>query len=182
MLNFVKKHISNYLISNNLKSNKRNVNNTLFNFSEIDRIGILFNGSEKKNNIIIKETISYFSSKKISCEALGFVNNKRMYEHNLTSLNTDFFNLNDCSFLGTPKSNNSLSFINNHFDVLINISNENHFLYDYIVTKSNAKLKIGHTNNKYYDLTIRSDINNVGNFVKEVIFYLELINSNNEKY
>ena len=71
MLNFVKKHISNYLISNNLKSNKRNLNNTLFNFSEIDRIGILFNGSEKGNNIIIKETISYFSSKKIFILNLG---------------------------------------------------------------------------------------------------------------
>ena len=181
MFSFVKKHISNYLINNNLKSIQKKSKATLFNFSETEKIGILFNGSEKKNNIIVKETINYFSNKNISCEALGFVNNNKMYEHNLTSLNVDFFNLNDCSVFGVPKSNNLISFTKKKFDILINIANENHLLYDYIVTKSRSKLKIGHANNKYYDLIIKSDINDVGNFIKQVIFYLELINSNNEK-
>ena len=181
MFTFIKKHFSNYLINNNLKSIQKKETPTLFNFSKTESVGILFNGSEKKNNVIIKETIKYFSNKKISCEALGFVNKKKMYEHNLTSLNVDFFNLNDCTFIGLPKSNNLISFIDKKFDILINIANENHFLYDYIVTKSDSKLKIGHTNNKYYDLVIKSDKKNVGNFIKEVIFYLELMHSNNEK-
>jgi len=181
MFTFIKKQVSNYLINHNLKSIQKKETPTLFNFSETESIGILFNGSEKKNNIIIKETIKYFSDKKISCEALGFVNKKKMYEHNLTSLNVDFFNLNDCNILGIPKANNLISFTKKKFDVLINIANESHFLYDYIITKSNSKLKIGPTNNKYYDLIIKSDINDVGSFIKEVIFYLELIHSNNEK-
>ena len=179
MLHFVKKHISNYLINNNLKSIKKNKQAEFFNFSNTNKIGILFNGSEKKNNIIVKETIKYFSNKNISCEALGFVNRKRMYEYNLTSLNIDFFNLKDCNFFGIPKSNNAVSFIKERFDVLINLSNENHFLYDYIVTKSKSKLKIGHSNSNYYDLIIKSDFNDAGTFIKEVIFYLELIHSNN---
>ena len=181
MLGFVRKHISNYLINKNLNSIKKNQKTRFFKFSQIKEIGILFNGSDKKNNIIIKETINYFSNKKIYCEALGFVNNKKMYEHNLTSLHIDFFNLNDCDFFRIPKSRSTTSFLNKKFDILINISDESHFLYDYIVTKSKSKLKIGNGDSNYYDLIIKSDKNNVGNFIKEVIFYLELINSNNEK-
>ena len=64
-----------------------------------------------------------------------------MYEHNLTSLNIDFFNLRDCNLLGMPKSNNIKSFINKEFDLLINLSDENHFIYDYIVTNQVQNLK-----------------------------------------
>ena len=181
MIKLIKKYISDYIIKNNLNSNSRIKLNRLFSFSQTKNIGIIFNGTKKDNNIIIKQTIKYFSKLNISCESIGFVNKKKMYEHNLTSLNIDFFNLRDCNILGIPKSNNIKSFINKEFDLLINISDENHFIYDYIVTKSSSKFKIGHSNNKFYDLVIKTENNKTDELVKEIIFYLELINSNNEK-
>lgn len=181
MIRLLKKHISNYVINNNLSSNSRRKTNILFSFSNTKRIGIIFNGSKKNNNIIIKESIKYFYKLNINCEAIGFVNKKKMYEHNLTSLNIDFFNKSDCNILGIPNSNNIKSFINNKFDLLINISDESHFTYDYIVTKSKSKLKIGHSNNKYYDLVIKTEKISTAELIKEIIYYLELINSNNEK-
>ena len=77
MIKLIKKYISDYMV-NNLNSNSRIKVNRLFSFSQTKNIGIIFNGTKKDNNIIIKQTIKYFSKLNISCESIGFVNKKNV--------------------------------------------------------------------------------------------------------
>ena len=105
-------------------------------FSKTKKIGILFNGCKKENIELIRHLIDYFKGKGVSCEALGFVNQNKMNDFNLASLNIDYFNAKDCNFFGFPNTDNVNNFISEKFDIIINLSDEENLMYDYIVSHS----------------------------------------------
>ena len=71
----------------------------------------------------------------MSCEALGFVNQNKMKDFNLASLNIDYFNSKDCNILGFPNTDNVNNFISEKFDLIINLSEEENLMYDYILER-----------------------------------------------
>ena len=73
------------------------------------------------------------------------------------------------------------NFTSEKFDVLINISEEENLIYDYIISHSSAKFRIGKKNHQLYDLLINTKTDLSKDFVSEVIFYLDLISKNNEQ-
>ena len=169
-----------YSVNGSLK-NRNRVNAKPFQtFSKTKKIGIIFNGFLKENIDVTRQLIDYFKEKGISCEALGFVNKTKMNEFNLASLNIDYFNLKDCNFFGFPKSDKVSNFTIEKFDVLINISEEDNLIYDYVASRSSAKFRIGKNNNELYDLLINVKSKLSKDFVSEVIFYLDLISKNNQ--
>ena len=168
-------------IQRGLKNHKKINSQPFFSFSKTKKVGIIFNGLKKENTDITRQLIDYFKTKGISCEALGFVNQKKMNEFNLASLNVDYFNLQDCNFFGFPKSDKVNNFTSEKFDFLINIAQENNLIYDYLVSHSSAKFRIGKNNEKLYNLLINTKSNLSKDFVTEVIFYLDLISKNNEQ-
>ena len=180
----MKKTIQSFFLKQAIRKfvfNKKNINNKFFfNYNRTKKIGIIFNGRERKNIDITRQLIDYFKEKNISCESLGFVNETRMREFNLASLNMDYFNLKDCNFFGFPKVDKVINFNSKKFDVLINISDEKNLIYDYIVSQSHAKFRVGKENCELYDLLINTKSNDSKNFVSEVIFYLDLISKNNQ--
>lgn len=172
---FLKQAIRNFVI------NKKNINHKFFfNYDKTKKIGIIFNGRERKNIDLTRQLIDYFKEKNISCEALGFVNDTRMREFNLASLNMDYFNLKDCNFFGFPKVDKVINFNSKKFDILINISDEKNLIYDYIISKSLAKFRVGKDDCELYDLLINTKSGDSKDFVSEVIFYLDLISKNNQ--
>ena len=148
--------------------------------SKTKKIGIIFNAHKKQNIELIRHFIDYFKAKGVSCEALGFVNQNKMNDFNLASLNIDYFNSKDCNFLGYPNTDNVNNFISKKFDIIINLSDEENLMYDYIVSHSSAMFRIGKSNINLYDLVINLKINQLKDFITEVIFYLDLISKNNE--
>tara|TARA_B100001057_G_C22865053_1_gene956112 strand:- start:1253 stop:1801 length:549 start_codon:yes stop_codon:yes gene_type:complete len=149
-------------------------------FSKTKKIGIIFNAYKKENIELIRHFIDYFKTKGVSCEALGFVNQNKMKDFNLASLNIDYFNSKDCNFLGYPNSDNVNNFISEKFDIIINLSDEENIMYDYIVSHSSARFRIGKSNINLYDLVINLKTSQLKEFITEVIFYLDLISKNNE--
>ncbi len=149
-------------------------------FSKTKKIGIIFNAYKKENIELIRHLIDYFKAKGVSCEALGFVNQNKMKDFNLASLNIDYFNSKDCNFLGFPNTDNVNNFISEKFDLIINLSEEENLMYDYIVSHSSARFRIGRSNINLYDLIINFKTNHLKDFITEVIFYLDLISKNNE--
>ena len=180
----MKKSLQNFFLKSSIKrllKNKNKVKEEPFRtFSKTKKIGILFNGFLKENIDVTRQLIDYFKEKGVSCEALGFVNKPKMDEFNLASLNIDYFNLKDCNFFGFPKSDKVSNFTIEKFDVLINISEEDNLIYDYVVSRSSAKFRIGKNNNELYDLLINVKSKLSKDFVSEVIFYLDLISKNNQ--
>ena len=180
----MKKYIQTFFLKQSIKSflsnKKKRVFKSFQTFYKTKKIGIIFNGDIKKNIDITRQLIDYFKEKGISCEALGFVNKVKMNEYNLASLNIDYFNLKDCNFFGLPKNDRVMNFTSEKFDILINISDENNLIYDYLVSHSSAKFRVGKDNNDLYDLLINAKNNDSKDFVSEVIFYLDLISKNNQ--
>jgi len=173
---FLKSSVNNFEKSKNIAKIK-----PFQTFSKTKKIGIIFNGFLKENIDVTRQFIDYFKGKDISCDALGFVNKKKMNEFNLASLNIDYFNLNDCNFFGFPNTDKVRNFVSEKFDILVNISEEEHLMYNYIVAHSLAKFKIGKNNNILYNLLINTKSKLSQDFVSEVIFYLDLISKNNTK-
>ena len=103
-----------------------------------------------------------------------------MKDFNLASLNIDYFNLKDCNFLGYPNSDNVNNFTSEKFDIIINLSDEENLMYDYIVSRSSARFRIGKSNINLYDLVLNLKTNELKDYITEVIFYLDLISKNNE--
>lgn len=149
-------------------------------FSKTKKIGIIFNAYKKENIELIRHFIEYFKAKGVSSEALGFINQNKMKDFNLASLNIDYFNLKDCNFLGYPNSDNVNNFTSEKFDIIINLSDEENLMYDYIVSRSSARFRIGKSNINLYDLLINLKTNELKDYITEVIFYLDLISKNNE--
>ena len=149
-------------------------------FSRTKKIGIIFNAYKKENIELIRHLIDYFKAKGVSCEALGFVNQNKMKDFNLASLNIDYFNSKDCNIFGFPSTDNVNNFISEKFDLIINLSEEENLMYDYIVSHSSARFRIGRSNINLYDLVINFKTNHLKDFITEVIFYLDLISKNNE--
>ena len=180
----MKKSLQTFFLKSSIKrllKNKDKINVKPFRtFSKTKKIGIIFNGFLKENIDVTRQLIDYFKEKGISCEALGFVNKPTMNEFNLASLNIDYFNLKDCNFFGFPKSDKVSNFTIEKFDVLINISEEDNLIYDYVVSRSSAKFRIGKNNDELYDLLINIKSKLSKDFVSEVIFYLDLISKNNQ--
>ena len=181
----MKKSLQAFLLKHSVNRSEKNRNKinvkSFQTFSKTKKIGIIFNGFLKENIDITRQLIDYFKEKGISCEALGFVNKTKMNEFNLASLNIDYFNLKDCNFFGFPKSDKVSNFTAEKFDILINISDEDDLMYDYVVSHSSARFRIGKNNNALYDLLINTKSNLSKDFVSEVIFYLDLISKNNQQ-
>jgi uncharacterized protein YueI len=92
----------------------------------------------------------------------------------------------ELNFFYLPVSNESNTFINNRFDILIDINFKKVFSLDYISALSKAAFKVGlfedQHNESPFDLMmeIKNPVN-VDDYLNQIIQYLEMINSGTVK-
>ena len=182
MLSSIKLKMANYILSKHISTNVRQAD--LVTLSKAKRIGILFDAKSVDAVSQIKLLLNYFLKKNIDVEILGFVKDNKMDSHHLSTLHINYFNLNDVSLFGIPKSKKTNDFLIKPYDILINLSLDNSFATKYLSFKSNAKFKIGvfrkHEFLKY-DLSFKLKIKSINYMIEQLTYYLELINKNNEK-
>ena len=107
-----------------------------------------------------------------------------MEDFHLSTLHFNYINLKDLSFWGVPNSTVVERFFSKEFDMLINLSLSNSFCTKYVTLNSKSKFRVGvfSQNNKLrYDLMFNLKIKSLDFFIKNVIYYLEMIDKNNEK-
>ena len=183
MLNKVKLQISNYILRRRILQLKRFPKLTPL--SQTKKIALLFDAQSNQSIKELKFFIKYFLKLNIDVDALGFVNSRKKEAIHISTLHVNYFNLNDLSFFGVPKSSKINSFLLKNYDVLINLSTENSFPTKYLALISKSSCRIGvDTLDNYvnYDLIFRLKIKSLGYFIENLIHYLELIDQNhNEK-
>ena len=106
-------------------------------------IGIIYNATEYVSFEIIKNLAKDLAhdSKKIS--VLGYVDSKKLIDNYLYRKGFDFFSKNELNWYFKPVSPVVDQFITEPFDILINLSLEDHFPIRYITTLSPAQFKAG---------------------------------------
>jgi hypothetical protein len=116
---------------------------TLCTLSEAKNIGIIYDATEYISFEIVRDLVKQLSNNSISISVLGYVDSKKLIDHYLYRKGFDFFCRNDLNWYYKPLSSQTEQFINEPFDILLNLSLDYKFPIQYISSVSKATFKTG---------------------------------------
>lgn len=131
---------------------------SLCTLSEAKNIGIIFNATEYVSFEIVRDLVKLLSNNSISISVLGYVDSKKLIDHYLYRKGFDFFCKNELNWYYKPVSSQTEKFINEPFDILINLSLDYKFPIHYISSASKASFKTGRYSSTDTSLDFMIDI------------------------
>jgi hypothetical protein len=111
--------------------------------SEAKNIGVIFDATEYISFEIVRDLVKQLSNNSISISVLGYVDSKKLIDHYLYRKGFDFFCRNDLNWYYKPVSSQTEQFMNEPFDILIDLSLDDQFPIQYIISASKATFKTG---------------------------------------
>jgi hypothetical protein len=129
------------VLANKIKNRGREV--VVCNIQEARHIGIIYNASEYVSFELIRNLVKKLTSASAKVNVLGYVNSKELIDHYLYRKGFDFFSRNNLNWYYKPASETTEQFIRERFDILLNLSLEDHFPIRYITALSAALFKAG---------------------------------------
>lgn len=180
MIKGIKQFFGTRLIRQQLALQKRNLQQAKFSFDEAKTVGILFDAANPDDFELVKRYVVYLREHRKKVKVLGFFSNKQIPALTYSKLEYDFFTLKELNWFGKPTTHILDNFINEEFDLLIDLNIHDHFPLKYIATVSKAKFKVG----KYseadlgiYDMLIDSDnTKTLKYFLRQVDTYVAMMN------
>ncbi len=127
------------------------------NLRDARRIGILYTLEDVPDYERVSEFVARLQGEQKEVKALGFVRNKNLVQRFLPKLSYDFFTRRDLTWFYKPIHRQVRDFIDKEFDLLIDLSLQDHFPLKYISGLSKALCRVGkfsEENTEYYDLMI----------------------------
>ncbi len=113
------------------------------NIKDARNIGIVYNATEYVSFEIIRNLVKELSHGSRKVTVLGFVDSKKLIDSYLYRKGFDFFSRNELNWYYKPISPSVNQFIEEPFDLLINLSLEDHYPIQYITAMSKATFKSG---------------------------------------
>lgn len=130
-----------YFLKKGIESIDRN--RKLVNINSAASVGLLFELTDESVYYRLQKYMQQFQEKKIKVKALGYASNKQVTNHFLPVLAFDFFDGKQLNWFFIPKAVCVQDFIENDFDICINIASERAFPLKYIAGLSRSRLKVG---------------------------------------
>jgi hypothetical protein len=123
------------------------------------KIGLIFNATETSIFDPIKNFIEYLTNKNIEVFPLGIVNSNTLVDQYLFRKGYYFLTRKQLNWYYKPTDPYVETFINQPFDILIDLSIEQYYPIQYLAGLSKAKFKIGiySSNNEIHDFMINID-------------------------
>lgn len=137
----IKARIGRKMIAGKAGDADRKIN--LCTLSEAKNVGIIYNATEYISFEIVRDLVKQLSNNTLSISVLGYVDNKKLIDSYLYRKGFDFFCKNDLNWYYKPVSTQTEKFINEPFDILINLSLDYQFPIHYISSASRAAFKTG---------------------------------------
>jgi hypothetical protein len=165
---FLNKELSMFSRSRNFKG-----------FTNSRSIGIIFNATDKENFELVKKYVVYLRECQKKVKALGYFHLKDIPDIKYSKIEYDFFSKKDLNWHLKPDSGQVRNFVNEEFDILIDLNLSNDFPLKYISNLSKASFKIGKylENNLMYDLMIKvEEGKGIKYFLKHLDHYLLQMN------
>lgn len=139
------------------KSQKPDRTVKAINIKQAKSIGIVYLASDEETNDLVKRYVKYLKDYKMKIQTLGYYVEKELpYDVN-TKLEFDFITKKDLNIRLEPKCPMADNFVNEKFDLLIDVSIKENEVIRYLVHHSVASFKVGAANLPYsnlFDLTI----------------------------
>ena len=179
----IKNFAGNYALSQEVKSLRRN--KMFLNLEEAKTVGIVFDATENENFELVKKYITYLKDLKKRVKAIGFFNMKDTPAMAYSKLEYDFFSLKDLAWNNIPKNIYVNNFIEDQFDILLDLNMKDSFPLKYVSSLSRAKFKVGKSskwNSSIFDLMLDIDASkNLKYFLKNLDTYLFIINKKHDQ-
>ncbi len=180
MIKKIKNTIANYILKSELKSLHREIKSTKFNFNEIKTVGILFDASNSEDFDIVKRYVVFLREHLKKVKVIGYFNAKEIPGLTYSKLEYDFFSNKELNWFGKPSAAIFKNFMEEKYDLLIDLNVHDHFSLKYIAAFSKASFKVGkydENNTAVYDMMIDADnTENIKYFLRQVDTYITMLN------
>ncbi len=167
-------------LAKEMAGNKRGKPMSKFNFTEIKSVGILFDSSDKEEFELVKKYVNYLKEMKKRVKAIGYFSNKQIPALTYSKLEYDFFTDKELTWYLKPNDPFVKNFIEEEWDLLIDLNIHDRFPLKYIATVCKAKFKLGKYDKKEqeaYDMMIETAPDkSLKFFLRQVDTYLFMIN------
>jgi hypothetical protein len=145
-------------------------------------VGILWNPIDEESIETYESLRKILTAKGIKSFGIAYIGSKREKDTLSTITNSWLMNSGNVTCFGRPKSGDGLQFIQQEFDILIDLSLQKSIALQYMLIHSTARFKVGWKGEdpNLYDLEIDISANPGCRFLMEqIIYYLEKLNENN---
>lgn len=144
-------------------------------------IGVIFDASKLENFAPMSSFINEISNNGSRVLVLGFLEKNDKKKIKIKSENITYFTRGNINWNGKSMKDNVSEFIDETFDILIDLSFKEDMAVKFLVAKSKAKFKVGNFSDKeytFYDLTLKvsNDTENMFiYFLNQLKKYLDMI-------
>jgi hypothetical protein len=153
-------------------------------FDEAKKIGLLYDATDDHNYEVVKQYVKSIRSRQKDVLALGYVDKKILPSNQFAQYGLDFFTRKHLNWQMIPTYPIVTNFINEKFDILINLNSNKCFPLRYITAVSHARFRVGRFDKKdlnCYELMIQvKGDTGIRSFIEEVENYLHKIKSSHE--
>lgn len=182
MIRKIKNYFARYQFLQELaKINRRRA---AVNLKEAKNIGIVYVVNNEETYKSVESFVKSLKTKDRYIHILGYIPVKYIPPFIIPTLATDYFTRKDVNWFGKPVNAYVTDFLKRDFDIVINLHMDENYTLQYICGLSKASFKVGiageqHTD--YYDFMIETGHGILlEDFMKEIIHYLNIINTKND--
>ena len=164
-----------------LKRKQRNVqrDKTVHNFDTASRVGVIFSLEEEESFDRTNQFLNYLAGQKIKVYALGYIPTRDIPPNLAPNSKINLFTRKDLNWYYLPTHNLVQQFIEQDFDILIDLSAQKWLPLKFVNNLSRAKFKVGKESNngRDYDLMIRlTEEQSLQYLIDQIKYYLSRIN------
>jgi hypothetical protein len=156
------------------------------NFDDAVKIGLVYDATDEHDTETMKNYVKNLrSNMKKDVLALGYIDKKTPHPSQYAQFGLDFFTRKDLNFNMIPADPIVNNFINEKFDILINVYASKALPLRYVSAHSQAKFKIGCFNSgnaDYMDMMVKMESGtSLKNMINEIEHFLRIIHSHESK-
>ena len=142
-------------------------------------VGILWHPADEGSIEAYELLRKSLQAKGIKSTGIAYIDSDREMETLTTITHSGFLHRRNVRWFGRPQTSDGIQFIQEHFDILIDLSIVKTIALQYILVHSQATFRVGWqgAEQNYYDLNIDvSERPQVRYLMEQIVFYLERIN------
>jgi hypothetical protein len=154
-------------------------NKAVFNIGDAKTVGIVFQFTTPEDFELLKKYVLYLRELKKKVKAIGYYTGKEEPSVQYSKVDYDFFGKRSHNWFGKPTDHIVNNFIEEEYDILIDLNFLKESVLTYIAANSRAKFKVGQLEEKdtIHDLLIDSPTEKgLKFFLRQVDTYLAMIN------
>lgn len=159
----------------------------LVTFGNAKSVALLYKGDDEVSQNNVKKYVAYLKDEEGigHVVAMGFFDLKEAPTFLVDKIGFDYFTRLDLNWYMKPTGKNVMHFVQKEYDILIDLSQNEHLPLQFVLARSKARFKVGRyskSNEPYYDLMIELPHEvRMTTYIKQINHYLDLMRSNAAK-